>query len=356
MALVTVIRNTGIPDGTYLSPSSASTTYLTQSSASTTYLTKSSASTTYLTQASASTTYVPSSVQTGFRNAIINGGLRIWQRGTTFSATGYTADRWNVQTASGQTVSCTQQAFTAGNAITGYEPTYFLRTTWSGTPSGTFWLNQKVEDVRTFAGQTVTLSFWAKAGSATSAFTPVIEQNFGTGGSSVVTTNGTAISLTTSWKRFTQTFNIPSITGKTIGTSSYLDVRPFNGSTSVAGNAIDLWGVQLELGSSATPFEQRPYGTELSLCQRYYNILVTDNSQSPFLDGYQAASGYLTAYIAFPAMRQNPVVTPTWGASSNVTSYNAVATGNNTIWIYFRATALGRAYIYINSITLSAEL
>ena len=240
-------------------------------------------------------------VQTGNRNKIINGTFEIWQRGTSFSAVGYTADRWNIQTASGQTVSCTQQSFTPGNPITGYEPTYFLRTTWSGTPSGTFWLNQKIEDVRTFAGKAVTLSFWAKAGSNTSAFTPVIEQNFGTGGSSVVTTNGTAISLTTSWQRFTQIFNIPSISGKTIGTNSFLDIRPFNGSTSVAGNAIDIWGIQLEAGSSTTPLEIRPIGQELSLCQRYYYRTVMSNGNTTsFGNGHVQSSTNVRIMIATP--------------------------------------------------------
>jgi len=207
----------------------------------------------------------------GFRNAIINGKFDIWQRGTSFSSAGYTADRFAIVAASGQTVAVSQQAFTPGNAISGYESAYFLRAAWSGTPSGTYWLTQRVEDVRTFAGQTATLSFWAKASTATTAFTPMIEQNFGSGGSGNNSLSATSpISLTTSWQRFSVTFAVPSISGKTIGTNSYLDVRPLNGGSSVAGINVDIWGVQLETGSIATPFEQRPIGTELALCQRYY--------------------------------------------------------------------------------------
>jgi hypothetical protein len=205
----------------------------------------------------------------GFRNVLINGDFRIWQRGTSFSSAGYTADRWAIVGASGQTVSVTQQAFTAGNAIVGQEPTFYARAAWSGTPSGTFWFTQRVEDVRTCAGQQVVLSFWAKASSSTSVFTPTIEQNFGTGGSGVVTTTSSAITLTTSWQRFVVVFNIPSISGKTIGTNSYLDVRPLHGGSTVNGITIDIWGVQLEQNYQPTPFEQRPYGVELALCQRY---------------------------------------------------------------------------------------
>jgi len=220
--------------------------------------------------------YTPlSSPISSYKNKVINGGFDIWQRGTSFSTNNvYTADRWVIVGASGQTVSVSQQSFTPGTApVSGYEGTYFVRLGWSGTPSGTYWFTQRVEDVRTLAGQTVTLSFWAKASSTTSAFTPMFEQNFGSGGSSIVGTTGSAITLTTSWQRFTQTFSIPSISGKTIGTSSYLEVRPLVGSTAVTGNSIDIWGVQVEKGSIATEFEQRFIGDELRLCQRYYCLV-----------------------------------------------------------------------------------
>lgn len=205
-----------------------------------------------------------------FRNKLINGTFDIWQRGTSQAAAGYgSADRWSVAVASGQTYAGSQQAFTLGNAIPGFESAYYYRAAWSGTPSGSYWLEQRVEDVRTFAGQTVTLSFWAKASSATGLLRMGLEQNFGSGGSSVVSSNGNLMNLTTSWQFFSQTFSVPSISGKTIGTSSFLSVRPLLGSNSVAGINIDIWGVQLEAGGVATPFEFRPIGTELALCQRY---------------------------------------------------------------------------------------
>lgn len=263
--------------------------------------------------------YLPTTPVSGFRNKIINGNFDIWQRGTSFSSAGYTADRWSVVAASGQTVAVTQQTFTPGNTIYGYEPAYFLRTVWSGTPSGTFWLTQKLEDVRTFAGQTITLSFWAKASSATSAFSPTIEQNFGSGGSSGVTVGGTAISLTTSWQKFSQSFSVPSISGKTIGTSSFLEIRPFNAGTSVNGNNIDLWGVQVEAGSIATPFEQRPVGLEEQLCQRYYTFVSE-----------MAFNGGVYGSFTFPtSMRVTPTITPTGGAvsGSSRTGWHGISGG-----------------------------
>jgi hypothetical protein len=209
----------------------------------------------------------------GFRNAIINGGFDIWQRGTaTVSANGsYPADRWLLQVdGSGATRAVGQQTFTPGNAIAGYEPAYFLRYNQSVAGSGATFniLDQRIEDVRTYAGQVVTVSFWAKA-SATTTIDSSIQQVFGSGGSSEISGLSSGnITLTTSWVRYSYTGTLASISGKTIGTNSFAAFRinfPRN-----ATFVVDIWGVQIEKGSIATPFEQRPIGTELALCQRYY--------------------------------------------------------------------------------------
>ena len=90
------------------------------------------------------------------------------------------------------------------------------------------------------------------------------------------------LSLTTSWQKFTVTVSVPSISGKTLGTdgNDYLGVLFwFDAGSSYATRAaslgqqsgtFDIANVQLEEGSVATPFEQRPAGLELQLCQRYY--------------------------------------------------------------------------------------
>lgn len=243
-------------------------------------------------------------------NILLNGAMEVWQRGTSSSGTGFEADRWYGVQASGQTLQWSQQSFTAGTApVSGYEGTYFLRNVWSGTPSGYFWLTQKVEDVRTFAGQTVTLSFWAKSSSSTSALSMAIEQNFGTGGSTGTTTVGSAMSLTSSWQRFSQTFSVPSISGKTIGTNSYLDVRPFYGSSSVSGLNIDIWGVQLESGSVATPFARatKSLTSEILSCYRYYYRITPGVSSGLFCPGYINGAASATFIFSYPvAMRTTP--------------------------------------------------
>ena len=261
----------------FLTKSSASTTYLTQSSASTTYLTQSSASTAYLTQsngitaATASATYIPlSSPVSSYKNKIINGGFDIWQRGTTFSTGGYTADRWLLQVdGSSATRAVSQQALTPGS-ITGYESSFFLRYNQSIAGSSTTFniLDQRIEDVRTLAGQVVTVSFWAKADSSRT-ITSSIQQVFGTGGSSEVAGLASGnINITTSWTRYSYTGTLASISGKTVGTNSYAAFRinfPIN-----ATFTVDIWGVQVERGSIATEFEQRFIGDELRMCHRYF--------------------------------------------------------------------------------------
>src|SRR5210317_2630812 len=102
-----------------------------------------------------------------FRNKIINGNFDIWQRGTSQTSNGYgSADRWE-SFHSGSTKTASQQAFTVGQTDVPSNPKYYLRHVVSSVAgSGNRVLvNQKIEGVSTLAGQTVTLSFWAKADS-----------------------------------------------------------------------------------------------------------------------------------------------------------------------------------------------
>jgi hypothetical protein len=143
-------------------------------------------------------------------------------------------------------------------------------TSVAGSGNTAVLLAQRVEDVREFAGQNIVFSFFAKA-SASASMTTGISQYFGPSGSSPVevTTTGSA-SLTTSWQRFTFTASMPSLSGKTIGAGNYLEMQlrfP-----TAATFTIDIWGVQLESGSTATAFRRNANSIEgeLAACQRYY--------------------------------------------------------------------------------------
>ena len=208
----------------------------------------------------------------GFKNRIINGNFDIWQRGTSFSNPNdtYTADRFLVVPGGGTTGdTVSRQTFTPGQTDVPGEPTYFLRFAVGATSANRV-MHHRVEDVRTFAGQTCTLSFYAKA---STAHTSTVEfgQNFGSGGSSAVTTSPVSYTMSTSWQKFTFTVTLPSIAGKTIGTSSYLYVA-FIRSLPASSVSIDIAQMQFEKGPQATAFDYRPYTTELQLCYRYYEL------------------------------------------------------------------------------------
>jgi len=205
------------------------------------------------------------------KNKIINGDFAISQRGTTFTnptVNQYTLDRWYFGGGGNLTGTISQQTFTPGTApVAGYEGSNFFRITGSCTLPA---ITQRIEDVRTFAGQTVTVSFWAKANANVTISNVNLAQVFGSGGSATVDNPNYNINITTSWVRYTSTFNVPSIAGKTIGTGSYLNLSiQLN---TMSSQTIDFWGMQVEAGSVATAF-QTATGTiqgELSAAQRYY--------------------------------------------------------------------------------------
>lgn len=247
------------------------------------------------------------------KNVFINGDFKIWQRGTTFTFTSsdaYTADRFLVSAGSGGTVTVSQQTFTPGTApVAGYEGSTYLQAAYSVSGTGCL-IYQKIEDVRAFADQTVTVSFWARITSGTKASCYIdAVQNFGSGGSGAVVNSSTSptFTLTTTWTRFTQVIPIASIAGKTIGTSSFLYPR-FNFGTS-GTSTYQTWGWQIEEGSTATTF-QTATGTvqgELAACQRYYR------------KSYQQGTAPATATTG-PGL----IVTPAAATVANQDNYGSV--------------------------------
>jgi hypothetical protein len=250
---------------------------------------------------------------TGTGNAIINGAFDIWQRGTTFTATSfYSADRWFAERdGTGSTATISQQSFSPGTAPqAGYEGSFFARYDQTAAGSGATFSNfeQKIEDVRTFAGQTITVSFWAKADSARVLRGVSVAQSFGSGGSASVFTTSPDITLSTNWTRYSETINVPSISGKTIGASSVLRIifrLPLN-----TTQTIDIWGVQVEAGPVATPFKRNANSLqgELAACQRYYYRAA--NASSTFgtvATGLSVSTTQAACFTTFPVqMRIKP--------------------------------------------------
>ena len=276
------------------------------------------------------------------KNAIINGDMGIWQRGTSISLTNNTAafgpDRFNVYTSfSAGTSSFSQQTFTPGTApVAGYEGTYFARLT-CGSTATYFELNQGIEDVRKFAGQTVTFSFWAKA-SASIVITPGFNQRFGSGGSSTVTTSGSNQTLTTSWTRYSVTINLPSISGKTLAAGNHLNTFLVYASGTINSATIDIWGWQVEASNTATAF-QTATGTiqgELAACQRYYESINTNAGRVMLNGGYVQQGGVARFTAPVVQKRTTPTVTITgtlnviYGTGSEATLSSISELDSNT--------------------------
>jgi len=288
-------------------------------------------------------------------NAIINGAFDIWQRGTSFTPTPssgielYSADRWlAIKGGSGGTLTVSRQTFTPGAApVAGQEGQFFLRFNQSVASTGSSYeiLASKIEDVRTLAGQTVTLSFYAKA-DTTRTFTATLIQNFGSGGSSLVTKNQ-SITINSGWQRYSFTTTLDSLTGKTIGANSFLAVQ-FNFESNTV-KTIDMWGLQLEAGSTATPFKRNANSLqgELAACQRYYQKYLGILYIPPHY-GVE-----YRAQVQFPTtMRSSPTVT--------ATGYNGGGTQVVSEFITTGGFATGSRNVtsgpYITAYTASAEL
>jgi hypothetical protein len=251
------------------------------------------------------------------KNKIINGDFSVNQRSFSSSTTSgaFTFDRWFID-ANGGTFTYSSQTFTPGAApVAGYEGNTYLRCVTSGQSGSNYAaIIQRIEDVRTLAGQTATVSFWAKASSGTPSILVQATQRFGSGGSSAVVTNLTAQVLSTSWARYSVTFSVPSISGKTIGTGSNLEFNIFfsygSGSIGVQNNTFEIWGVQVEAGSVATAF-QTATGTlqgELAAAMRYYwRATAADNALTSFGFGTGATSTTAVLDVKHPViMRVSP--------------------------------------------------
>ena len=282
-------------------------------------------------------------------NRIINGAFDFWQRGTSFTASAYGADRW-INGVSGGTVTMSRQSFTVGDTLGTNNSTYFLRQTVSGqTLSSSLGLvQQRIEGVRSYAGQTITVLGWARRSSGSGNMAVEMVQTFGTGGSpsSDVTGTGQTVTLTTSFAPFALTFTVPSITGKTLGTNGndYINVNfwtsagsDYNARTNSLGLqtiGVDLWGIHIKQGTHTTSavdlYRQPELGPELARCQRYYYQYTGNAStQTPIAPAFLASTVSAQALLQFPVpMRAMPTqsvsaaadIEVTWSAGTSATS------------------------------------
>jgi len=199
----------------------------------------------------------------GRRNLIINGAMQVWQRGVNFSSSAgaYIADRWYVDNTGGGTSG---QSTDAPDDFA-----YSFRVNPSSTTNAAY--RQAIELPAAGvggifrSGNSFTLSFYLKSDNAGEAINVFVASSSVVTGTTTIHVNdaSTGLVTSTSWTRYTYTFDCKDVGGS----DTCFNVVPYVTSPS---DYTYLTGVQLELGKVATPFEHRSYGEELALCQRYY--------------------------------------------------------------------------------------
>ena len=244
------------------------------------------------------------------KNGVINGGMDIWQRGTSFSysaAVGYFADRWYGYCVPAGTFS--RQATNDTTNLPNIQYCARIQRNSGNTSTGLIQISQSFESVNSYflVGKLATLSFYARKGANYSEANSQIsvgaqsgtgtDQNIQTGYTGASNFVSGVATLTTTWQRFTYTGQV-STSGTEIGV--YFGFTPSG--TAGAADYFEITGVQLELGSVATVFA-RAGGTiqgELAACQRYYQRFGGDIAYQYLGNGI--ANSTTSAYITIPPM------------------------------------------------------
>lgn len=334
------------------------------------------------------------------RNRIINGAMLIDQRYNGAAQTDssgasiYSVDRWRVVTRSGATI--VHGRYSAG----GSDQRYFLGVTTSSpkTPAASdqFRVTQSIEGLNVAdlwfgnaAAKTITLSFWV-AHSLTGTFSGAVFN--GASDRSYVFTYTQDVANAWEYKTITipgdvagtwaidngaglqvafdygcgTDFQTASVNTWLAGT--FLKATGSVSSVSTSGAVLRFTGVQLEAGNVATPFERRPYGTELALCQRYFYKIDADGSTLSFASGWFASTTSARVSIPTPTtLRATPTLTATLtdairGAAGSFTpsASNVDKLLPNSVALSFTVSGgtanRSCAFVGAGAITLSSEL
>jgi hypothetical protein len=295
-----------------------------------------------------------SSTSTGLRyqapvaaNPVLNSAFQIWQRGTSL-ATGttgqsYQADRWNgFRSTTGATVS--RQVTNDTTNLPFIQYCARVQRDSGNTAVNAIILSNNFETINSipYAGKTVTLSFYARAGANFSATSSLLsaqlitgtgtDQNWITGYTGQAVPINQNVTLTTTWQRFSVTATIA-----TTATEMAIDFNYAPTGTAGANDWFEVTGVQLEVGSVATPF--KTYGGtiqgELAACQRYYEKSynqATAPAQGASTSNVQPIG---VAYTTGVVRVGNVLFKVTKRTAPVVTLYNTNVIANGANWAYY---------------------
>ena len=262
-------------------------------------------------------------------NPVINSCFDIWQRNTSISlaastayTSGFTADRWQTKTGANQATTISRQATgdTTNLPNIQYCARFQRNSGQTGTTAYDFLQNVETSNTVPFAGKTVTLSFYARAGanfsSTSNTLSVLLLTGTGTDQNAFASFTGSATpiassaTLTTTWQRFTFTGTI----GATVSEMA-VDLGYTPTGTAGTNDYFEITGVQLDVGSVALPVRRNATTLqgELEACQRYYwrQTIPLGN----WLGGIGSANSTTNAYIQIP-------ITSTMRAIPSTMDYN----------------------------------
>ncbi|WP_394293016.1 hypothetical protein [Aeromonas rivipollensis] len=254
-------------------------------------------------KAAMKTLSLPTAGGFGFRNKLINGAMQCAQRGVLgvipAGSNAYTLDRWNVYS-NNQAISWSQQGGPSGAAG--------ASLLFNGAANTDIIVRQRIEarNCLELPGNKVTLSFYLYGQNAAGMkVTPSLHVPTNSDNYSAISLLKSAVPVTVPGPAFTKF----SVTFDALPASvlNGLEVA-FTTSGFNAGTVFAISNVQLEVGEVATSFEYRQYATEISLCQRYFQILELSTWTPCF--GDSSTLGYLP--LSFSQMRS----APSWSSAS----------------------------------------
>jgi hypothetical protein len=282
----------------------------------------------------------------GAKNFLFNGSFDIWQRGTTFTSIGttqYSADRWYYGHGGTSNYTFTRQTTSDTTNLPNIQYAIRLARVAGNTNTAQQYFANVLETVKSIplVGKTITLSYYARVGAnysggstfrgyAATGATVDVPLFSGVASNNVASTSPT---LTTTWQRFTA-----SGTVATSQTQACVYFTWTPSGTAGANDWIEITGVQLEIGSVATPFARAggSIGGELALCQRYYYLHSNGATKyTSMAAAYSGTEAY--GYLQFPVSMRVP---PTLSATSGSNYY--LFRRNNT---YAYITALSQDYV-----------
>jgi hypothetical protein len=298
------------------------------------------------------------------KNGAFNSGMDLAQRGTSISysasSPAYSLDRWYINNGASQALTVARVATSDTTNLPNIQYAMRVQRNSGQTGTGTISLSQSLETVNSipFVGKTITFSFYARAGAnysqTSNALGAYIYTGTGTDQNVVTAYTGAAIplavatTLTTTWQRFQGSGTIA-----TSATELAISFQFTPTGTASTNDYFEITGVQLELGSVATPFARAggSIGGELALCQRYFERIKPDGNNMALPAFANSSTVAYVNLIYKVTKRNNPTITLGTGAgdfavrvqgdaNQTMSAFSVIGNNQNNAWLSATASGL----------------